>query len=143
MKDSPLLDLSRYKKGMIAMRWRTLGEFESGKGSEDGICAEIGCNLKAKEGRLEKRRVLFKFREDGETKSVMVGCWVCEMHGKKLDRAYEYEKKMKENLYRDRGEQVVRSHDRNHHQHKGHHDRQRHHSNYSKSHRDSQDREPI
>ncbi|KAK7205324.1 hypothetical protein BZA70DRAFT_277847 [Myxozyma melibiosi] len=116
VKDFPIIDLSRYRSGKIGLRWRTLAEYEENIGGERGICAEVGCRMRDKSykpnsdsvprfredsGRhrvlLEKRQVVFRYSEPDErgkleTKSIMVACWLCPHHGRKLDRAHKYEK---------------------------------------------------
>ncbi|KAK9323947.1 folate-sensitive fragile site protein Fra10Ac1-domain-containing protein [Lipomyces orientalis] len=115
VKDFPLLDLSKYKEGMVALRWRTMEEFRKNKGGPNGICAEISCterdkdytpnaeddydyNSKQSEDFLEKRQVLFTYLETStngtrqEQKTIMVSCWLCPHHGRRLDKSHEYEK---------------------------------------------------
>ncbi|KAK9387512.1 hypothetical protein V1515DRAFT_579892 [Lipomyces mesembrius] len=118
VKDFPLLDLSRYREGMIALRWRTMAEFGKNKGGPQGICAEISCEVQdkdyapnaeddydydSKQSRclLEKRQVLFNYLEDSadgtrqEQKAIMVSCWLCPRHGRRLDKSHEYEKALR------------------------------------------------
>ncbi|KAK9430942.1 hypothetical protein V1505DRAFT_421094 [Lipomyces doorenjongii] len=119
VKDFPLLDLSRYKEGMVALRWRTMAEFGKNKGGPQGICAEISCEVQdkdytpnaeddcdydSKQSRclLEKRQVLFNYLEDSadgtrqEQKAIMVSCWLCPRHGRRLDKSHEYKKALRD-----------------------------------------------
>ncbi|KAK9378832.1 uncharacterized protein V2V93DRAFT_375160 [Kockiozyma suomiensis] len=117
IKDFPIVDLSRYRSGQIGLRWRTLHEYEENIGGERGICAEVGCRVRDRDYRansdsaqlwkdsgyhradLEKRQALFRYSEPGgegvpTERSIMVSCWLCPHHGRKLDRAHEYKKRL-------------------------------------------------
>ncbi|KAK9375512.1 folate-sensitive fragile site protein Fra10Ac1-domain-containing protein [Lipomyces chichibuensis] len=119
VKDFPLLDLSRYKEGMVALRWRTMAEFCKNKGGPQGVCGEISCEVQDEDYtpnaendcdydstqsrcHLEKRQVLFNYLEDSadgtrqEQKSIMVSCWLCPRHGRRLDKSHEYEKALRD-----------------------------------------------
>ncbi|KAK9243787.1 folate-sensitive fragile site protein Fra10Ac1-domain-containing protein [Lipomyces tetrasporus] len=149
VKDFPLLDLSRYKEGMVALRWRTMAEFRKNKGGANGICAEISCTERDKdyapnaeddydynstqsEEFLEKRQVLFKYLEtstDGtrqEQKTIMVSCWLCPHHGRRLDKSHEYEKVLQASV----SSRSIESRERRHDRQIGHHGH-RHHSQVS------------
>ncbi|KAK9313664.1 folate-sensitive fragile site protein Fra10Ac1-domain-containing protein [Lipomyces starkeyi] len=146
VKDFPLLDLSRYKEGMVALRWRTMAEFCKNKGGQQGICGEISCEVQDKDytpnaendydygskpskGLLEKRQVLFNYSEDSadgtrqEQKSIMVSCWLCPRHGRRLDKSHEYEKALRDAVSSRSGESKERMLDRNVRQQRrhGHH----------------------
>ncbi|KAK9239219.1 folate-sensitive fragile site protein Fra10Ac1-domain-containing protein [Lipomyces kononenkoae] len=163
VKDFPLLDLSRYKEGMVALRWRTMAEFSKNKGGPKGICAEIFCDVRDNDYTpnsgndydydsnqsgdfLEKRQVLFKYLEDSEDgtrkehKAIMVTCWLCPDHGRRLDNSHEYEKeRLEAGSRRSRGSQATRldRHVRRHRHHRHHHRHERH----PDSHTDSDHRE--
>ncbi|KAK9478107.1 folate-sensitive fragile site protein Fra10Ac1-domain-containing protein, partial [Lipomyces japonicus] len=116
VKDFPLLNLSRYRHGLVGLRWRTMREFQTNKGGPNGICASVTCHVKDKRYKpndhnnsllgeeetesLEKRQVLFRYSEKNdegelEPKAIMASCWLCPHHGRRLDKAYYYEKRLK------------------------------------------------
>ena len=80
-KEFALIELSRWREGRIAMRWRTEDEVVAGKG-ETG-CARIGCSKKA-EG---EREVLFEYVEEDEKREALVKVRLCEACLEKLRRA--------------------------------------------------------
>ncbi|KAA8898921.1 folate-sensitive fragile site protein Fra10Ac1-domain-containing protein, partial [Sphaerosporella brunnea] len=85
-KEFVLMSLSRWREGMVAMRWRTEEEVKSGKGER--VCAELECG-KEKEAETE---VLFAYVEDGEKKEAMVKTRLCGGCREKLRKAREREK---------------------------------------------------
>ncbi|KAK9370746.1 folate-sensitive fragile site protein Fra10Ac1-domain-containing protein [Lipomyces kononenkoae] len=162
VKDFPLLDLSKYKEGMVALRWRTMAEFSKNKGGPKGICAEVSCDVRDNNytanssgdyeydsnqsgNVLEKRQVLFKYLEDSEDgtrkeqKAIMVSCWLCSDHGRRLDKSHEYEKVRRDaGSGRSHGSHETR-HDRDVRRHR-HHEQHFHtyrHERRRDSHRDS------
>lgn len=124
-KEYALSDLSRYKEGRIALRWRTQAEVISGKGQFE--CGNIACD--EKEG-LKSWEVNFGYLEAGEKKNALVKLRLCaecsvKLHWKKdkerevLERAMEKEKRREEKRRRkesrrqrrrrdeDEGEEIV------------------------------------
>ena len=72
-KEYCICDLSKYKEGKIAMRWRTEKEVLSGKGQF--ICANKTCSV---EEGLRAWEAVFSYEEDGEKKSALIKVKLCE-----------------------------------------------------------------
>ncbi|ORZ37174.1 folate-sensitive fragile site protein Fra10Ac1-domain-containing protein [Catenaria anguillulae PL171] len=90
-KEYALCDLSRYKSGQIALRWRVEREVLDGKGQLS--CANVACD-KAK--RLKSWEVPFKYREGGQDKRALVKVRVCRRCEKKLHYKKEKDRKTAE-----------------------------------------------
>jgi len=86
-KEFVLMSLSRWREGMVAMRWRTEEEVKMGKGVD--MCAELECNKEAS----DEQEVLFAYAEDGEQKEALVKARLCGRCREKLVRAREREKR--------------------------------------------------
>jgi len=84
-KEFVLIELSQYRAGRVAMRWRTEEEVKKGKGER--TCAALDCE-EVSEG---EREVLFSYVEDGEAREAMVKVRLCEPCGVKLTKARERE----------------------------------------------------
>lgn len=77
-KEYALVDLSHYKVGKIAMRWRTESEVKSGKGQFE--CASLRCPSGED---LASWEVNFAYTEQGERKNALVKVRLCpECSGK-------------------------------------------------------------
>ena len=72
-KEYALCSLQQYKKGRIALRWRSEKEVVAGKGQF--ICANLVC-LEAR--GLKTWEVPFSYMEEGEKKVVLVKVCLCE-----------------------------------------------------------------
>ncbi|KAI5786890.1 folate-sensitive fragile site protein Fra10Ac1-domain-containing protein [Pyronema domesticum] len=80
-KEYVLIELSQYRAGRVAMRWRTEQEVKDGKGER--VCAGLGCGR----GTEEEREVLFNYEEHGEGKEAMVKVRLCAGCARRLRKA--------------------------------------------------------
>ncbi|KAI5799854.1 folate-sensitive fragile site protein Fra10Ac1-domain-containing protein, partial [Geopyxis carbonaria] len=96
-KEFAVMELSRWREGMVAMRWRTADEVKKGLGEK--VCGSLRCG--ESEG-LECREVDFKYQEKGKDERALVKVWVCEKCCRKLVRAQNGGKKEEKNNERHR-----------------------------------------
>ncbi|KAJ3355485.1 hypothetical protein GGF32_001989 [Allomyces javanicus] len=78
-KEYCLGDLSRYKTGQVALRWRTHREVVAGKGQWE--CGNLACGERS---GLKSWEVLFGYVEQGEKKSALVKLRLCPDCTRKL-----------------------------------------------------------
>ncbi|KAJ3367644.1 hypothetical protein GGF31_007193 [Allomyces arbusculus] len=78
-KEYCLGDLSRYKTGQVALRWRTHREVVAGKGQWE--CGNLVCSERS---GLKSWEVLFGYVEQGEKKSALVKLRLCPDCSRKL-----------------------------------------------------------
>jgi protein FRA10AC1 len=102
-KEYALADLSRYREGKVAMRWRTQAEVVAGKGQFE--CGNVACQ--AKEG-LKSWEVNFGYVEGGEKKNALVKIRLCgecsvKLHWKKA-KEREVEEREREREEKKRNE---------------------------------------
>ncbi|CAO3626189.1 unnamed protein product [Cunninghamella blakesleeana] len=99
-KEYALCDLSYYKHGKIALRWRTENEVMIGKGQF--ICASTRCDIMDK---LTSWEVNFAYFEDNEKKNELVKVRLCKDCSYKLN--YKTQKRIakRENKKRSRQQQ--------------------------------------
>lgn len=71
-KEYAIADLSRYKEGMVGLRWRTEPEVLRGKGQF--VCSAKGCTL---HNELQTFELDFQYGEAGENKQALVKVRVC------------------------------------------------------------------
>eukprot|EP01134_Creolimax_fragrantissima_P007099 CFRG7099T1 len=79
-KEYALCDLSRYKTGEVALRWRTQKEVFSGKGQF--VCGSKACDTSR---GLQSWEVNFKYLEANEKKNVLVKVRLCSKCSSKLN----------------------------------------------------------
>lgn len=87
-------DLSKYKTGMIGLRWRTKREIEKGQGHF--TCASIGCS----QTKLNNYEFRFRYIEEGIQKETLVKVRVCKdcaykLHYRQINAYLEQKKKNK------------------------------------------------
>lgn len=105
-KEFVLMSLSRWREGMVAMRWRTEDEVKAGKGTD--TCAELECGRHAR----DEQEVLFAYKEDAEQKEALVKVRLCGGCRDKLGRARERERKKGAEKKEDRSRSRSRSRSR-------------------------------
>jgi len=86
-KEFVLVSLSRWREGLVAMRWRTEDEVMARKGTD--ACAELECDSEA----TDEQEVLFAYQEEGERKEALVKARLCGRCRDRLGRAMEREKR--------------------------------------------------
>lgn len=79
-KEYSVADLSRYREGKIALRWRTEQEVFQGLGQF--TCGNLGCGAR---GPLQSWRVNFAYVERGERRSALVKLRLCAACSQKLN----------------------------------------------------------
>jgi protein FRA10AC1 len=87
-KEYCLSNLSRYKSGQIALRWRTREEVVNGKGQFS--CGNLECESSDK---LNSFEVNFGYMEQGVKKNALVKLRLCEECGYKLNYKKKHLKK--------------------------------------------------
>ncbi|TGZ83229.1 hypothetical protein EX30DRAFT_339430 [Ascodesmis nigricans] len=85
-KEYAVVDLSRWREGMVGMRWRTADEVRNGKGQD--ICGSLNCKV---ENNLEVREVDFAYEEEGKSKRALVKVQLCRECRRKLRKAQDKE----------------------------------------------------
>eukprot|EP00730_Choanoeca_flexa_P014931 TRINITY_DN6711_c0_g1_i2.p1 TRINITY_DN6711_c0_g1~~TRINITY_DN6711_c0_g1_i2.p1 ORF type:complete len:393 (+),score=70.64 TRINITY_DN6711_c0_g1_i2:116-1294(+) len=90
-KEYCLVDLSRYKQGQFAMRWRVEAEVFEGKGHF--ICGRLDCSRR--EG-LKTWEVNFSYNERGERRNALVKLRLCPKCSKKLNYHTKHREKRKQ-----------------------------------------------
>ncbi|OLL25948.1 Protein FRA10AC1 [Neolecta irregularis DAH-3] len=88
-KEFALCDLSKWKEGQLALRWRIQSEVVEGKGQF--ICGSLNCN---RQDHLSSYEVNFAYIEDDTKKNVLVKVRLCRKCAKKLGKG----KKVKDKL---------------------------------------------
>jgi protein FRA10AC1 len=91
-------NLSRYKEGMIGLRWRTENEVKQEFGQD--TCGSLTCKRKDKrvsrnEIELNTLEVNFAYVEQGEHKNALVKIRLCRKCTKKMDKANKIKNKSK------------------------------------------------
>lgn len=86
-KEYAVVDLSRWREGMVGMRWRTADEVRKGKGHE--MCGALGCK---EVDELKVREVDFAYVEEEEQKRALVKVRVCRDCRRKLEKAQDKDK---------------------------------------------------
>lgn len=79
-KEYCLVDLSRYKTGGIALRWRVQAEVFEGKGQY--VCGELRCDRRRS---LSSWEVPFSYPEHGEVRSTLVKVRLCPRCARRLN----------------------------------------------------------
>lgn len=99
-KEYAMCDLSRYKLGKVALRWRS--QVEVVKGTGQFTCSELRCKIKEKNS-LSSWEVPFGYVEDNQHKHVLVKVVLCVSCSEKLNyrkkRDAEKESKQKRRKY--------------------------------------------
>lgn len=93
-KEYCLADLSRYKEGKVALRWRTEKEVIEGKGQLE--CGNVPCMVKEE---LKSWEVNFAYMENGQRKNALVKLRLCPKCSYKLNyRKHKAAKKAEKEL---------------------------------------------
>jgi protein FRA10AC1 len=90
-KEYALCDLSRFKSGAVALRWRVEAEVVKGKGQF--VCGDVSCS---NSDGLVSYEVPFAYREDEEEKLALVKVRLCPTCGPKLSFKRERDLKRSE-----------------------------------------------
>lgn len=78
-REYAIADMSRYREGLLGLRWRIEKEVISGKGQF--TCGAKGCD---EEEALSSYEVPFTYKEAGESKTVLIKLRTCPVHAAQL-----------------------------------------------------------